>query len=483
MGSVEAAVLDDAPVGANDKPQIVALKRILRAEGSDPQRIEMFLREARLTTLLDHPNVVRALSYGECSGELFLAMEYIAGEPLSRLVSLTRERGEQLPPPVVAYILAEACEGLHAAHELKDVGGESLNVVHRDVSPHNVMVGFDGTVKLLDFGVAKMEALESAGRTKTGEVKGKTAYMSPEQAMGEPIDRRSDLYSVGTVLYECLTGRRMWGVGTDLDVLRRLALDEPPSLAADGKDVPPELARLHAKLIARDPDLRPADARAVAVELRAYLASTGVSVDADLLRAMMTRLFSEDGARREGAIQRALTNVEATPTGSVVGNAVQSAHESGAVFATDGGVVSQVHTRRAPRAVASGALLVLLVVFGGVALWYRDSRSAAPVTLVPPPAASSLVVSPSASPWAAVSVAPPAMTPLPVMAPPAIPNGSMQKLLTPRPADDRRIPEGPRPPLHSAAPQPRPPSSAAGTASSSPAGKPPEPPDVDPTPF
>jgi serine/threonine protein kinase len=301
MGSVEAAVLDGEGHGADAK-RVVALKRILRAEGSDPQRVEMFLREARLTTLLDHPNVVRALSYGEFGGELFLAMEYIAGEPLSRLVSRTREQDERLPPPVVAYILAEACEGLHAAHELRDADGEPLNVVHRDVSPHNVMIGFDGTVKLLDFGVAKIEALESAGRTKTGEVKGKTAYMSPEQAMGEAIDRRSDLYSVGTVLFECLTGRRMWGVGTDLEVLRRLALEEPPTLAAEGGDVPPELARLHAKLIARDREARPATALAVATELRAYVESSGMKVDPELLRTTMAQLFKAERERREKAI-------------------------------------------------------------------------------------------------------------------------------------------------------------------------------------
>ena len=313
----------------------------------------MFLREARLTTLLDHPNVVRALSYGECSGELFLAMEYIAGEPLSRLVAVTADRYERLPPPVVAYILAEACEGLHAAHELRDADGEPLNVVHRDVSPHNVMIGFDGSVKLLDFGVAKIEALESAGRTKTGEVKGKTAYMSPEQAMGESIDRRSDLYSMGAVLFECLTGRRMWGLGTDLEVLRRLALDEPPSLLGAAADAPAELARLHGRLIERDRAMRPATAREVATELRAYIASSGMKVDRETLAATMAKLFKDERQRREGAIQRALA---ATPAKSTEDGGA-TANESGPVFATDGGVVSQVHARRAARAVWVGRLL------------------------------------------------------------------------------------------------------------------------------
>ncbi len=206
MGSVEA-VAEEMSDGTT---RVVALKRLLRTTGTEAARLEMFLREARLTTLLEHPNVIRSFEYGESAGEVFLAMEYVAGEPLSRLLAVAAERHEGLPLPVIAYILAEACEGLHAAHELRGANGESLGVVHRDVSPHNVMVGYDGSVKLLDFGVAKIDLIDCVARTKTGEVKGKTAYMSPEQAMGEPLDRRSDLYSMGAVLFECVAGRRMW---------------------------------------------------------------------------------------------------------------------------------------------------------------------------------------------------------------------------------------------------------------------------------
>ena len=284
MGSVEAVEeeLDDGST------RVVALKRILRTAGTDASRLEMFLREARLTTLLSHPNVIRSLAFGESEGEVFLAMEYVAGEPLSRIISVAREHAQRLPLPVLAFILAEACEGLHAAHELRGPDGEPLGVVHRDVSPHNVMVGYDGTVKLLDFGVAKIDLVESTAKTKTGEVKGKTAYMSPEQAMGETVDRRSDLYSVGAVLYECVTGRRMWGSGTDFDVLRRLALEEPPQLAADtDRPAPPALAALHARLIERDRANRPATAHEVAMELRAYAGDTQTSD----VHAAMDRLF------------------------------------------------------------------------------------------------------------------------------------------------------------------------------------------------
>src|SRR5262249_9202094 len=162
--------------------------------------------------------------------EMFLAMEYVEGEPLSHVLVALRDLDGALAPDLTAFLLAEVCEGLHAAHELRDVNGTPLNVVHRDVSPHNLMIAYEGHVKLRDFGVAKVET--EKGVTRTGEVKGKTAYMSPEQAMGDPLDRRSDLFSVGAVLFECLTGQRMWGNGTDMEVLRKLALEAPPRLEA-----------------------------------------------------------------------------------------------------------------------------------------------------------------------------------------------------------------------------------------------------------
>ncbi len=170
MGSVEVA-LDQSEDSVHG---IVALKRLLPEDARDPRRKEMFLREARLAALLAHPNVVRAFAFGEIYDELFLAMEYVEGEPLSRVLAAARESGRKLDESLVAYILAQVCEGLHAAHELRDVSGQPLHVVHRDVSPHNVMIAYEGHVKVLDFGVAKFEA--AGHQTRTGEVKGKMAY-------------------------------------------------------------------------------------------------------------------------------------------------------------------------------------------------------------------------------------------------------------------------------------------------------------------
>jgi serine/threonine-protein kinase len=251
MGTIEVA--------AEQSGAVVALKR-MNPGVRDRRHADMFLREARLATLLNHENVVHAFAFGEQDGELLIAMEYVEGETLASLLQVAK-----LPLDVATYVLAELCEGLHAAHELKDVSGTPLGVVHRDVSPQNVMLSYTGQVKVLDFGVAK---LESHQLTKTGEVKGKTAYMSPEQAMSDTVDRRSDLYGIGAILFELVTGQRMWKGETDLEHIRQLALGEPPKLAEAAPDAPKALHDLHAKLVAKKPADRPDSAGDVARILR-----------------------------------------------------------------------------------------------------------------------------------------------------------------------------------------------------------------------
>jgi serine/threonine protein kinase len=293
MGTVEVA-LERAGEGFE---RVVALKRLLPEGARDPRNKEMFLREARLAALLAHPNVVHAFAFGELFGELFMAMEYVEGEPLSHVLRTAHECDRALAPDLVAFVLAEVCDGLHAAHELRDKEGQPLHVVHRDVSPHNVMIAYDGHVKLLDFGVAKFEA--GGNETRTGEVKGKMAYMSPEQALGEKLDRRSDLFSIGAVLFECLTGRRMWGSGTDLEVMRKLALETPPRLDAVMAGAPHALVDLHARLVARDPEKRPPTAHHVANELRTLASSSMAAPDAETVRSLMQALF---GGQAQGRL-------------------------------------------------------------------------------------------------------------------------------------------------------------------------------------
>jgi len=255
----------------------------------------MFLREARLAALLSHPNVVHAFDFGEEEGELFLAMEYVEGSSLGRVVSELHARKQHLPVGLVAHVLAMVCEGLSAVHELKDVDGTDLHVVHRDVSPQNVMISFGGHVKLLDFGVAKIE--RDQGLSRTGEVKGKVSYMSPEQALGDALDARSDLFAVGAMLYEAVTGKRMWGDGTEMEVLRKLALENPPKLAApDGEELPSALVSLYERLVARKAEDRPASAREVADGLAEIAKSERNPQRA--LAQRMTELFGEDADSR-----------------------------------------------------------------------------------------------------------------------------------------------------------------------------------------
>jgi eukaryotic-like serine/threonine-protein kinase len=306
MGRVEVAL----ERGAAGFERIVALKRLLPTGPRDARHVQMFLREARLATLLRHPNVVHAFGFGEIDGELFLAMQYVEGEPLSRVLGAGKTAGRGLDPVLVAWVLAEACDGLHAAHELRDESGRLLRVVHRDVSPHNVMISYDGNVKVVDFGVARFD---TGGRaTRTGEVKGKMAYMSPEQALGEELDRRSDLFSVGAMLFECLTGRRLWGEGTDLELMRKIALERPPRLDVALPGAPPALVELQAGLVARDPGARPPTASDVATQLRAFATAAGGPTSRRVVPATMTALFSQDARRRRERLADALR--EASPS-------------------------------------------------------------------------------------------------------------------------------------------------------------------------
>ena len=312
MGSVEAALELDphderTGIGEHAFERVVALKRLLPDAARDRRRVDMFLREAKLASMLDHPNVVSAYDYGEADGELFLAMEYVEGQPLSRVLKTLADGHEAcLPVATVCFVLAEICRGLHAAHELADPETkQALNLVHRDVSPQNVMLGYDGRVRLLDFGVAK---IESENVTKTGEVKGKTAYMSPEQAMGDPLDRRSDFFGVGAVLFECLALRRMWGDGTDMDVIRKLALESPPALAATGRrDLPAGLPELYAKLVARSPDERPATAADIAKALDAFVAD--LEHERRALRKLLDVHFADHAAEQRARLNSSLHEV------------------------------------------------------------------------------------------------------------------------------------------------------------------------------
>ncbi len=185
--------------------KLVAIKTILPKLADDPRFQQMFLDEARIASKIDHGNVAHVLDLGDEHGVLYLVMEWVDGDSLSKLQRAVKASGGSIPLAVALRIVADACAGLHAAHELRDVDGHTLGVVHRDVSPQNILVASAGVVKVIDFGIAKARD-RAAGETSTGSLKGKIQFMAPEQAVGQPIDRRADVWSTGCVLYALLGG-------------------------------------------------------------------------------------------------------------------------------------------------------------------------------------------------------------------------------------------------------------------------------------
>lgn len=187
----------------------------------------MFLDEARLAIRLQHPNICPIYEFGEAQGTWFIAMEWVNGVPLGKLIRKARASGG-IPVPVTVRVLAQISEALHYAHRARDEQGELLGIVHRDVSPQNIMVSYSGSVKLLDFGVAK--AKSHSARTQAGVVKGKLAYMAPEQCRGEEIDARADVFALGVCLFEALTGRPLYHRGTEFETLKAVMDDPVPSV-------------------------------------------------------------------------------------------------------------------------------------------------------------------------------------------------------------------------------------------------------------
>lgn len=241
-------------IGSAGFARTVAIKRLLPMFAKDPEFVSMFTDEARLASRMRHPNIAASLDVVTAENELFLVMEYIHGESLSRLLRTCAREKRFVPAPIGVAIVAAALTGLHAAHEATSERGEPLGVIHRDVSPQNIMVGTDGVARVLDFGVAK-----AAGRiqlTRNNEVKGKTAYMPPEQLRGRKIDRRADIYAASVVLWEVLALQRLFAGDTEGDTVGQVLEAEvpPPSRYAPG--IPPELDALVLRGLSRDPNQR-----------------------------------------------------------------------------------------------------------------------------------------------------------------------------------------------------------------------------------
>jgi len=228
----------------------VVVKRILPAYGRDEDFVRMFADEARILGLIHHPNVVQAFEFGEVDGTLYLALEYVEGPSLSRVLRTLRAANRRMPPAIAAYIGREICRALDCVHRLEDDRGQRLDVVHRDVTPSNIIVTPLGGVKLLDFGVAKFAS--AARLTRDGTVKGKPAYLAPEQLQGKKIDGRVDLFALGIVMHEMLSLQHLFAGDSDLHTARKIMEMKIPHLSAHRADVPDELEKIVMRALERE---------------------------------------------------------------------------------------------------------------------------------------------------------------------------------------------------------------------------------------
>ncbi|HWL86779.1 MAG TPA: serine/threonine-protein kinase [Polyangiaceae bacterium] len=393
MADVMLAVIQ-GPGGFNKLQVLKLLRQELAAEA---EFCTMFLEEARLSARINHPNVAQTNEVGFDGERYFIAMEYLEGQSLDELLRRGRSKGIHVPLPVVLRTLADACAGLHFAHELKDFDGKALHVIHRDVSPQNIFVTYDGLTKLLDFGIAK--ASDSNIRTQAGTIKGKIAYMAPEQLVGTAaVDRRADIFSLGAILWRSITGKRMWSGASEMEILQSLANHKiPEPIAVMG--IPDDLVRICKKAISPNPNDRYPTAHALKVDLELLLATLHGGTHADV-SASVNELFAERRQEIASAIDARLSTAEPMhlsgtrsvprlePSTGSMGSMPSSSREMSANYAAmqaDGD--TQPRTARGPRylGIASAALIAAALVAGALILRPRangSNASAAPSTLV-----------------------------------------------------------------------------------------------------
>ncbi|MEZ4370434.1 MAG: serine/threonine-protein kinase [Polyangiaceae bacterium] len=408
--------------------KVVAIKTILPNLAEDETFERMFLDEARVAAGVHHPNVCEIFDLGEEDGVLYLAMEWVEGESLARVLKPgTGVEGalpQRLNARLAAKIIAEACGGLHAAHELTDDHGQRLDVVHRDVSPQNILVGSNGSVKVMDFGVAKALGM-STETTSAGQIKGKAPYMSPEQAGGQKIDRRSDVFALGICLYEATTGKRPFSApgGNQIQIIKQILSGqfEPPSAHVPG--YPQELEQIILKAMAMDPFHRFATADRMKTALEEWLARSGpvitqTHIGAEL-QARVGHIVSERQEHIKHLMRQSLARVASSPRDSFQSVGDQSASvpsfiRNVAPTSTSGAELSQsaISTpRKRPSAMGTvfmgvGIGLGAFLLIGGLGFggWYLLGGSkgspepVAAATVAPPPVAAPPAASQKAEP-------------------------------------------------------------------------------------
>ncbi len=287
--------------GAGGFERLVAIKRILPNIAEDEEFITMFIDEAKITVQLNHANIAQIYELSSIANSYFIAMEYVSGKDMRAVFDRCRKRGEPAPIPLSCYLIAQCCEGLDYAHRANDKNGRPMGIVHRDVSPQNALVSYEGEVKVIDFGIAK--AAGKATKTQAGILKGKFGYMSPEQIRGLPLDRRSDVFAIGVCLYEMLTGERLFVGDSDFSVLEKVRKVEvlPPSHF--NRKIPDALEKIVMKALAKDVDERYSYGSELGEDLRKFLYTSGYSFGRKDLAAFMKATFAEDVDKERSRLQ------------------------------------------------------------------------------------------------------------------------------------------------------------------------------------
>ncbi|HTL31684.1 MAG TPA: protein kinase [Kofleriaceae bacterium] len=292
----------------------VVLKRIRAEHAKDQRFISMFLDEARTAANLHHQNIVQVYDIGESSGEFFFAMEYIHGEDLRKLLSAVSKSKTHMPLGYVVAIVSAAASGLHYAHDRKGPDKKPMNIVHRDVSPSNILIGYDGAVKVVDFGIAK--AATRAVETRSGSLKGKVSYMSPEQCKGEDIDRRSDVYALGVLLYELSTTTRLFKGDNDYLLMDAIVNGKVPLPRVRRPDLPNELSSIIMRALSVDPNRRYQTAEELRIGLDQFAIKANLTCSTSALATYMNKMFGE---RPEPWLDAGSTSVDHKPAIDVEG--------------------------------------------------------------------------------------------------------------------------------------------------------------------
>ena len=270
----------------------IVIKRIRPHLSKQPNFVKMFLNEAKLAAQLNHPNIVQIYDLGKISESYFIAMEYVFGRDMRRIIPKADTLGIPFPMVYALKIASSVCEGLYYAHQKVDMYGNALNIVHRDVTPENIFVSFDGTVKVLDFGIAK--AANQIEQTRAGEIKGKLSYMSPEQCMGKPLDSRSDLFSLGTVLYEWLTGFKLFTGDSEVAILKSITEGKIYAPSYFKADIPEAVEAILMRALDKDRDKRYQSAWEMQYDLDQFLSQYEFTPSNIHLSNFLKQLFNDE---------------------------------------------------------------------------------------------------------------------------------------------------------------------------------------------